>query len=75
MGAHSELAKWNPEAVLQVSECIMWSNDELIPKLQEVLSVEGHLWAQPTKRINPNDLDKLPVNVIPDDLVQHLSRK
>ena len=48
---------------------ILESRNELISQLQEVLSVEGHLWAQPSLRIDPGDLDKLPVDVLLDDLV------
>lgn len=54
---------------------ILGSNNEPVSQLQEVLSVEGHLWAQPSRRIDPSDLDELPVDVLLDDLVQLLSSR
>jgi len=48
---------------------ILGLNNEPISQLQEVLNVEGHLWAQPSWRIDLGDLDELHVEVLPDDLV------
>ena len=44
-------------------------NNEPVSQLQEVLSIEGHLWVQPSWRIDLGDLDELPVDVLSDDLV------
>jgi hypothetical protein len=73
MKTHFELAEWNAKGMHPVTKCILGSNNESVSQLQKVLSVEGHLWAQPSPRVDPSDLDKLSVNVIPDDLVQLLS--
>ena len=54
---------------------ILGSNNEHNSQLQEVLSVEGHLWVQPSWRIDPSDLDELPVDVLLGDLVQILSHR
>ena len=48
---------------------ILGSNNDLVSQLQEVISIEGYLWAQPSSRIGLSDLDKLHVNVLPNDLV------
>jgi hypothetical protein len=58
-----------------VTKRILGSNNKPVSQLQEVLSVKGHLWAQPSRRVDPGDLDELPVNVLPDDLVQLLSSR
>ena len=73
MRTHSELAEWNAKGMHPVMKCILGSNNEPVSQLQKVLSVEDHLWAQPSLRVYPGDLDKLLVNVIPNDLVQLLS--
>ena len=73
MITHSELVEWNAKGMHPVTKCILGSNNELVSQLQKVLSVKGHLWAQSSLRVDPGDLDKLPINVIPDDLVQLLS--
>ena len=56
-----------------VTKCILGSNNEPVFQLQEVLSINGHLWAQPSVRIDLGSLDELPVDAIHDDLVQLLS--
>ena len=56
-------------------KCVLGSNNEPVSQLQEVLSIEGHLWAQPSLRIDPGDLDGLLVDVLLDDLVQLLSSR
>ena len=56
-----------------MAEYIIGKNNELVPQLQEVLSIEGHLWAQSSWRIDPSDLDELLVNILSDDLIQLLS--
>ena len=53
-------------------EGIGGSSDESISDLQEVLGVEGHLWAQVARRIDPCSLNVLPVDVFPDDFVEFL---
>ena len=45
------------------------TNNEPVSQLQEVLIVEGHIWAQPSQRIDLCDLDELPIDVLPDDRV------
>ena len=53
----------------QVVKRIPGSNNEPVSQLQEVLNIEGHLWAQPSQRIDLGDLGDLLVDVLPDDLV------
>ena len=53
-------------------EGILGSNNESISDLQKVLSVEGHLWAQIARRIDPCSLNVLPVDVLPDDFDEFL---
>ena len=48
---------------------ILGSENEPVSQLQEVLSIEGHLWAQPSRRIDSGNLDKLLVDVLPNNLV------
>ena len=48
---------------------ILGLKNEPVSQLQEVLSVEGHLWVQPSWRIDLGDLDELLVGVLLDDLV------
>ena len=52
-----------------VVKCLLGLNNEPVSQLQEVLSIEGHIWVQPPWRIDPGHLDELPVDVLPDDLV------
>jgi len=54
---------------------ILGLNNEPVSQLQEVLSVEGHLWAQPSWRIDLGDLDELPVDGLHNDLVLLLSSR
>lgn len=51
-----------------IVKCILGSNNDLVSQLQEVLSVEGYLWVQPSQRIDPSDIDELPIDVLLDDL-------
>lgn len=51
-----------------VVKCILGLKNELVSQLQEVLSIEGHIWAQPSWRIDLGDLDELPIDVLLDDL-------
>ena len=73
MITHYELVEWNAKGMHPVTKCILGSNNEPVSQLQKVLNVEGHLWAQPSLRVDPGDMDKLPINVIHDDLVQLMS--
>ena len=56
-----------------VTKRILGTDNESVSDLQEVLSIEGHLWAQSSWRIDPSDLDELLVNILSDDLIQLLS--
>lgn len=47
-----------------VAKRILGSNIELVSQLQEVLNVQGHLWVQPSRRIDPSDLEELLVDVL-----------
>ena len=49
------------------------ANDHAIPQLQEVLKVEGHLWAQAHRRWSPIDLHVQFVDILSDGLIQYLS--
>ena len=54
-------------------ESVLGSDNESISDLQEVLCVEGHLLAQPPRRVNPCDLNKLSVDILSDDPIHLLS--
>lgn len=56
-----------------VSERVLGSDNESIFDLQEMLCVESHLLAQPLRRINPCDLNKLSIDILFDDPIQLLS--
>ena len=56
-----------------VSERILGSDNESVSDLQGMLCVEGHLLAQPPRRVNPCDLNKLSVDILSDDPIQLLS--
>ena len=51
-------------------KCILGLNNEPVSQHKGVLSVESHLWAQPSLRIGLGDLDELLVDVLLDDLVE-----
>ena len=69
MGSNSELLERDTEIMLPVVECVLGFDNELAFYFQEVLSVRGHLWVQPSRRIDPGNLDKPPVNILPDNLI------
>ena len=53
-------------------ECVIGSNNEPIPQIHEVLDLEGYLRMYPTLRIDPNDLRKLPIDIISNDHIHLL---
>ena len=56
-------------------KCILGMDNELVFDLQEMFSIKGHLWAQPSQRVDPGDLNELLVNIFSDDLIQLLSNR
>ena len=56
-----------------VPESVLGSDDESVFDLHEVFCVEGHLLAQPPRRVNPCDLNKISVDILSDDPIQLLS--
>ena len=62
-----ELSERDPESMHPVSELVLGSDNELVSDLQEVLCIEGYLWAQSTGGIDPCDLNELLVNILFDD--------
>ena len=67
-----ELSERDPNSMHLMLEGIGGSNNVSIYDLQKVLSVEGHLWALSSRRIDPCSLNVLPVDVLPDDFVEFL---
>ena len=61
-----ELPERDPNSVHPMLEGILGSNNKSISDLQKVLNVEGHLWAQSARRIDPCSLNVLPVDVLLD---------
>ena len=55
-----------------VTKRVLGSNNEPVSYLQEMLCIEGHLWAQLSGGINPCDLNELFVNILFDDPIQFL---
>ena len=69
MGSDSELPERDMKSMHPVTKRVLGSDNEPVFYFQEVLSIKGHLWAQPSRRIDPGNLDKLLVNILPDNLV------
>ena len=69
MESYSELPDKDTKSMHPVTKRVPGLDNEPVFYFQEVLSIKGHLWAQPSWRIDPGNLDKLPVNTLPDDLV------
>ena len=69
MGSYSELSERDSKSMHLVTERVLGSDNEHVSDLQEVLSLKGHLWAQPSREIDPCDLNELSVNILPDDLI------
>ena len=69
MGSDSELPERHTKSMHLVTKRVLGSDNKPVFYFQEVLSIKSHLWAQPSRRIDPGNLDKPPVNILLDNLV------
>ena len=69
MGSYSELSERDPKSMHLVAERVLGSDNEPVSDLQEVFNIEGHHWMQPSRVIDPCNLNELLVNILPDDLI------
>ena len=69
MGSYSELPERDTKSMHRMTESVLGSDNEPVSYLQEVLNVEGHLWAQPSRRIDPCNLDELLLDILLDDFI------
>ena len=69
MRTYSKLPERDPESMHPVAKRVLGSNNEPVFDLQEVFDIESHLRTQPSRRIDPSDLDILLVNILSDDLI------
>ena len=69
LGSYSELLERDTKSMHLVTKRVLGSDNEAVFYFQEVLSIKGHLWVQPSRRIDLGNLDKVPVNILPDNLV------
>ena len=69
MGSYFELFERDTKSMHPIAKRVLGSDNEPVSDLQEVFNIKGHLWAQPSQRIDPCNLDELLVNILPDDLI------
>lgn len=69
MGSYSELLERDTKSMHPVTKHVLGSDNKPVFYFQEVLSIKDHLWAQPSQRIDLGNLDKLLVNILPNNLV------